>query len=78
MCGLHWAQGDEECVFHGLDSKPMSAGFLVEPQNQGCGFPGLGLKTGSCGSVIWPQNDRDGFLVLTFRMQLCKCMKLSM
>jgi hypothetical protein len=31
-----------------------SAGFLVEPQNQGGGgFPGLGLKTGSSGLVIW-------------------------
>jgi hypothetical protein len=32
----------------------MSAGFLVEPQNQGGGrFPGLGLKTGNSGLVIW-------------------------
>jgi hypothetical protein len=31
-----------------------SAGFLVEPQNQGGGgFPDLGLKTGSLGLVIW-------------------------
>jgi hypothetical protein len=31
-----------------------SAGFLVEPQNQGGGgFPGLGLKTGGSGLVIW-------------------------
>jgi hypothetical protein len=31
-----------------------SAGFLVEPQNQGGeGFSGLGLKTGSSGLVIW-------------------------
>jgi hypothetical protein len=30
-----------------------SAGFLVEPQNQGGGgFPGLGLKTGDSGLVI--------------------------
>jgi hypothetical protein len=30
-----------------------SAGFLVEPQNQGGGgFPGLGLKTGSSGLEI--------------------------
>jgi hypothetical protein len=30
-----------------------SAGFLVEPQNQGGGgFSGLGLKTGSFGLVI--------------------------
>jgi hypothetical protein len=31
-----------------------SAGFLVEPQNQGGGgFPGSGLKTSSSGLVIW-------------------------
>jgi hypothetical protein len=31
-----------------------SAGFLVEPQNQGGGgFSGLGLKIGSLGMVIW-------------------------
>jgi hypothetical protein len=47
VCGLHRAQGDEECGFLGLDSrlksmvspslasKPVASGFLVEPQNQG-------------------------------------------
>jgi hypothetical protein len=51
-------------VFTGLTSKPVetvspglasksTAGFLVEPQNQGGGgFPGLGLKTGSSGLMI--------------------------
>jgi hypothetical protein len=36
-----------------LASKP-TAGFLVEPQNQGGGgFSGLGLKTDRSGLVIW-------------------------
>jgi hypothetical protein len=39
------------CTWH---VETRSAGFLVEPQNQGGGgFPGLGLKTGSSGLVIW-------------------------
>jgi hypothetical protein len=41
----------EVCTWH---VETRSAGFLVEPQNQGGGgFPGLGLKTGSSGLVIW-------------------------
>jgi hypothetical protein len=37
----------------GLHVETRSAGFLVEPQNQGGGgFPGLGLKTGSSDLVI--------------------------
>jgi hypothetical protein len=39
------------CTWH---VETRSAGFLVNPQNQGGGgFPGLGLKTGSSGLVIW-------------------------
>jgi hypothetical protein len=39
------------CTWH---VETRSAGFLVEPQNQGGGgFLGLGLKTGSSGLVIW-------------------------
>jgi hypothetical protein len=39
------------CTWH---VETRSAGFLVEPQNQGGGgFPGLGLKTDSSGLVIW-------------------------
>jgi hypothetical protein len=39
------------CTWH---VETRSAGFLVEPQNQGGGgFPGLALKTGSSGLVIW-------------------------
>jgi hypothetical protein len=42
-----------------------SAGFLIEPQNQGGGgFPGLGLKTGSAGLVIWASKSPRGFLGL--------------
>jgi hypothetical protein len=38
------------CTWH-VETK--SAGFFVEPQNQGGrGFPDLGLKTGSSGLVI--------------------------
>jgi hypothetical protein len=42
VCGLHRAQGDEECRFLGLASKPRSTVS-----------PGLGLKTGSYRLVIW-------------------------
>jgi hypothetical protein len=39
-----------------------SAGFLVEPQNQGGGgFPGLGLKTSGSGLVIWTSKSPRGF-----------------
>jgi hypothetical protein len=39
------------CTWH---VETRSAGFLVEPQNQGGGgFSGLGLKTDSSDLVIW-------------------------
>jgi hypothetical protein len=42
-----------------------SAGFLVEPQNQGGGgFPSLGLKTGDSGLVIWVSKSPRRFLGL--------------
>jgi hypothetical protein len=53
------------CAVCTMHVETRSAGFLVEPQNQGprfslvwpqnlCdGFPSLGLKTGSTGLVIW-------------------------
>jgi hypothetical protein len=42
-----------------------SAGFLVEPQNQGGGgFPGLGLKTDSSGLLIWNSKSPRWFLGL--------------
>jgi hypothetical protein len=66
MCGLHHAQGDEECGFLGLAtkprsmvspslaSKPVATVLMVWPQNHLLKFPGLGLKIVSCGLVIWP------------------------
>jgi hypothetical protein len=45
-----------------------SAGFLVEPQNQGDGgFPGLGLKTGSSGLVIRASKSPRRFLSLDLK-----------
>jgi hypothetical protein len=42
------------CVICTWHVETWSAGFLVEPQNQGGGgFLGLGLKTDSSGLVIW-------------------------
>jgi hypothetical protein len=39
-----------------------SAGFLVEPQNQGGGgFPDLGHKTGGSSLVIWASKSPRGF-----------------
>jgi hypothetical protein len=50
------------CTGH-VDTR--SAGFLVEPQNQGGGgFPGLGLKTGRSGLVIWASKSPRRFLGL--------------
>jgi hypothetical protein len=53
------------CTWH---VKTRSAGFLVEPQNQGGGgFPGLGLKTGSSGLVIWASKSPRRFLGLVLK-----------
>jgi hypothetical protein len=42
------------CAIYTWHVETRSAGFLVEPQNQGGGgFPGLDLKTGRSGLVIW-------------------------
>jgi hypothetical protein len=50
------------CTWH---VETRSAGFLVEPQNQGgVGFPGFGLKTGSFGLVIWASKSPRRFLGL--------------
>jgi hypothetical protein len=58
VCDLHHAQGDEECGFHSLASKPRSTVspdlaskpvatiLVVWPQNHSLGFPDLGLKIG--------------------------------
>jgi hypothetical protein len=50
------------CTWH---VETWSAGFLVEPQNQGGGgFPGLGLKSGSSGLVIWASKSPRQFVRL--------------
>jgi hypothetical protein len=63
------------CAVCTVHVKTRSAGFLVEPQNQGRRFMsglaskplgrfliGLGLKTdGNSLSVVWPQNHWDSF-----------------
>jgi hypothetical protein len=80
VCSLHLAQGDEECMFLGLASKPrlsVSPGLaskpvamvlVVWPQNHLLGFPDLGLKTGSCGLVIWSIKSSRRFLGLSHIM----------
>jgi hypothetical protein len=54
-----------------------SAGFLVEPQNQGGGvFPGLGLKTGSSGLVIWASKSPQRFLDLGLKTKWASVCRL--
>jgi hypothetical protein len=52
------------CTVH---KKMMSAGFLVESQNQGRRFPGLGLKTSSSNLVIWVSKSLQQFLGLCLK-----------
>jgi hypothetical protein len=66
VCDLHRAQGDEECGFLSLASKPRSTVIpslspkpvatvlVVWPKNHSLGFSSLGLQSGSCSLVIWP------------------------
>jgi hypothetical protein len=55
-----WVAPCAVCTWH---VETRSAGFLVEPQNQGGGeFPCLGLKTGSSGLVIWASKSPRRFL----------------
>jgi hypothetical protein len=55
------------CTWH---TETRSAGFLVEPQNQGGGgFPGLGLKTGSSGLVIWISKSPRRFFGLGLKIK---------
>jgi hypothetical protein len=46
-----------------------SAGFLVEPQNQGRRFSGLGLKTDSSGLVICASKSPRRFLDLELKIK---------
>jgi hypothetical protein len=52
------------CIIH---KKTRSAGFLVEPQNQGQRFPGLGLKTSSSILVILASKSLQRFLDLCLK-----------
>jgi hypothetical protein len=85
--GLHHAQGDEECRFLGLASKPRSrvspslaskqvaTVLVVWPQNHSLRFLGLGLKTGSYGLVIWHIKSLRRFLGLGLKTKwamLCR------
>jgi hypothetical protein len=81
LCGLHRAQGDEECGFHGLASKPrstvssdlaskpMATVLVICHQNHSLGFFGLGLKIGSSGLVIWPIKSSQRFLSLCLKIK---------
>jgi hypothetical protein len=64
VCSVHCAQGDEECRFLGLASKPrlmVSPGLTSKPvatvpaicpRKHSLGFSSLSLKTDSCDLVI--------------------------
>jgi hypothetical protein len=55
-----------------------SAGFLVEPQNQGGGgFPGLGIKTGSSGLVIWDSKSPRRFLSLGLKTKWASVLSVA-
>jgi hypothetical protein len=62
------------CTWH---VETRSAGFLVEPQNQGGGrFLGLGLKTGSFGLVIWASKSPRRFLGLGLKTKWASVCRL--
>jgi hypothetical protein len=62
------------CTWH---VETRSAGFLVEPQNQGGGgFPGLDLKTGSSGLVIWASKSPRRFLGLGLKTKWASICRL--
>jgi hypothetical protein len=56
VCGLHRAQGDEECGFLSLASKPRSTVSQFGPQNQQLRFGDLGLKITTMVSWFGPLN----------------------
>jgi hypothetical protein len=68
MCGLHHAQGDEECMFLCLASKPRST---ISPglayKSVATGFPVLGLKTDSYGLEICASKSPRRFLGLDLK-----------
>jgi hypothetical protein len=62
------------CTWH---VETRSAGFLVEPQNQGGGvFFGLGLKIGSSGLVIWDSKSPRRFLGLDLKTKWASVYRL--
>jgi hypothetical protein len=62
------------CTWH---VETRSAGFLVEPQNQGGGgFPGLGLKTDSSDLVIWASKSPRRFLGLCLKTKWASVCRL--
>jgi hypothetical protein len=62
------------CTWH---VETRSAGFLIEPQNQGGGgFPGLGLKTDSSGLVIWASKSLRRFLGLGLKTKWASVCRL--
>jgi hypothetical protein len=79
MCGLHRAQGDEECGFLGLalkprltvsfdlTSKPVAPVLMVWAQNHSLRFSGLGLKTGNYGLMICASKSPQHFLGLCLK-----------
>jgi hypothetical protein len=62
------------CAVCTVDMEMMTAGFLVESQNQGRRFLGLELKTDSSGLVIWESKISRWFLDLCLKtMQSTVC-----
>jgi hypothetical protein len=64
VCGLHYAQGDEERMFLGLTSKArLTVSPSLDSKSVAMGFPVCASKPAD--TVWWfgPQNHRDGFLV---------------
>jgi hypothetical protein len=62
------------CTWH---VETRSAGFLVEPENQGGGgIPGLGLKTGSSGLVFWASKSPRLFLGLGLKTKQASVCRL--
>jgi hypothetical protein len=73
-----WSRGQVApcavCTWH---VETRSAGFLVEPQNQGGGgFPGLDLKIGSSGLVIWDSKSPRWFLGLGLKTKWASVCRL--
>jgi hypothetical protein len=64
------------CVFCTVYMETWSAGFLVEPQNQGRWFPGLGHKTGISILVTWASKSPRRFLGLGVKIKQATACRL--